>query len=120
MVVTAECVWVQIDETCEFVKVFRKKYKKKADALLNYMKFCWSEFRNSQHPANGYEKRVWNTCCNSACNRAGKCSEGMPFTKDYWNKPAKTAAMLPIDKLTLLLELKQGRSIKDALTKNAA
>ena len=101
------------------MKAFRAQYKNKktADALLSYMRGCWDECRNSNPPAVGFEKRVWQTCCHWDCNRAGKCSLGMPFKMDWWNKPAKVAAMLPKDKLNLLLELDKGVSVKDAYTK---
>jgi len=83
------------------------------------MKHTWSEFQNSEPPATGFEQRVWSTCTMWHCNKEGKCLNGEPFKKDFWDKPAKVAAMLPTDKLALLLELKERQAVKDALAKDA-
>jgi len=118
---TTEPESYKVAENSEFVQSFRSQYKnkKKADALLNYMKHTWSEFQNSEPPATGFEQRVWSTCTMWHCNKEGKCLNGEPFQKDFWDKPAKVAAMLPTDKLVLLLELKERQAVKDALAKDA-
>jgi len=110
----------KIVEASEFVKKFKSLYKTKAPALLDYMKDCFSEFSNSEPPAAGFERRVWSTCCKWECNAAGKCSQGLPFKKDFWNKPADVGAMPPADKLHLFAELLQGGKIENFVAKKVS
>jgi len=110
----------KIVEASEFLKKFKSLYKTKAPALLDYMKDCFSEFSNSEPPAAGFERRVWSTCCKWECNAAGKCSQGLPFKKDFWNKPADVGAMPPADKLHLFAELLQGGKIENFVAKKVS
>ncbi|KAL1521129.1 hypothetical protein AB1Y20_022683 [Prymnesium parvum] len=76
----------QVKEDHPFVVAFRKRYKKKnpltqrtqAAEMLEYMKVMFSEYQNSQPPADGYQRVITNCCQLVQCYKEGRCSGKFP------------------------------------------